>query len=213
MTTTTKRVALYLRVSTGEQKTENQRQALEAWAARRGYTVAAVFEDAGISGAKGRDRRPGFDRMLKAAVRGEFDIVGAWSVCRLGRSLPHLVSTLQELHAAKVALYLDQQALDTSTPSGEAMYGMLGVFAQFERRMIQARVNAGLARARKQGKTLGRPSLPAATRDKLRTALVSGRVTVREAAKIAKVSKSAAGDVRSALVSEGLLDARAAIAA
>ncbi len=201
-----KRVALYLRVSSGEQTTENQRQALEAWAGHRGHTIVEVYEDAGISGANGRDKRPAFDRMLKDATRGRFDVVAAWSVCRLGRSLPHLVATLGDLRAAGVDLYLDQQALDTSTPSGEALFGMSAVFAQFERRMLQARVHAGLERARKQGKRLGRPSLPTRTRAVLRSALLSG-ASVRDAAKRAKVGRGTAGAMRTALVAEGLLSA------
>ena len=154
-----KRVALYLRVSTGEQTTKNQRRELEAAAERHGWTVGAVFEDAGISGAKGRKDRPGLDAMLKAVARREVDLVMAWSVDRLGRSLVDLLATLQELHAKEVDLYLHQQGLDTSTPSGRAMFGMMGVFAEFERSMIQERVKAGLARARDEGVTLGRPTL------------------------------------------------------
>jgi DNA invertase Pin-like site-specific DNA recombinase len=154
-----KRVALYLRVSTGEQTTRNQRRELEAAAERHGWTVGAVFEDAGISGAKGRKDRPGLDAMLKAVARREVDLVMAWSVDRLGRSLVDLLATLQELHAKGVDLYLHQQGLDTSTPSGRAMFGMMDVFAEFERSMIQERVKAGLARARDEGVTLGRPTL------------------------------------------------------
>src|SRR5262245_60243722 len=154
-----KRVALYLRVSTGEQTTRNQRRELEAAAGRHGWTVAATFEDAGVSGAKGRKDRPGLDAMLKAVVRREFDMVMAWSVDRLGRSLMDLLATLQELRAKDVDLYLHQQGLDTSTPSGRAMFQMLGVFSEFERAMIQGRVKAGLARAKDEGITLGRPKL------------------------------------------------------
>jgi DNA invertase Pin-like site-specific DNA recombinase len=154
-----KRVALYLRVSTGEQTTKNQRRELEAAAERHGWTVGAAFEDAGISGAKGRKDRPGLDAMLKAVARREVDLVMAWSVDRLGRSLVDLLATLQELHAKEVDLYLHQQGLDTSTPSGRAMFGMMGVFAEFERSMIQERVKSGLARARNEGVTLGRPTL------------------------------------------------------
>jgi DNA invertase Pin-like site-specific DNA recombinase len=154
-----KRVALYLRVSTGEQTTKNQRRELEAAAERHGWTVGVVFEDAGISGAKGRKDRPGLDAMLKAVARREVDLVMAWSVDRLGRSLVDLLATLQEMHAKEVDLYLHQQGLDTSTPSGRAMFGMMGVFAEFERAMIQERVKAGLARARDEGVTLGRPTL------------------------------------------------------
>ena len=154
-----KRVALYLRVSTGEQTTRNQRRELEAAAKRHGWKVAAAFEDAGISGAKGRKDRPGLDAMLKAVARREVDMVMAWSVDRLGRSLVDLLATLQELHAKDVDLYLHQQGLDTSTPSGRAMFQMMGVFSEFERAMIQERVKAGLARAKDDGVTLGRPTL------------------------------------------------------
>jgi len=153
----TKRVALYLRVSTDTQTTENQRRELDEVASRSGWRVVAVFEDTGISGSKGRDQRPGLDALLKAVTRREVDMVAAWSVDRLGRSLQDLVGFLSDLHAKGCDLYLHQQALDTSTPAGRAMFGMMGVFAEFERAMIVNRVNAGLARARAEGKRLGRP--------------------------------------------------------
>lgn len=154
-----KRAALYLRVSTDNQSTDNQRRELEAVAARAGWTIVHVLEDAGLSGAKGRDRRPAFDALHRMITRREVDLVMAWSVDRLGRSLQDLVAFLGELHGAGCDLYLHAQGLDTSTPAGKAMFGMLGVFAEFERSMIQERVKAGLARARAQGKHLGRPRL------------------------------------------------------
>ena len=150
------RVAFYLRVSTGEQTTDNQMRELKAVATHRGWNVVAIFEDAGVSGAKGRDKRPGLDKLLKAVTRREADYVAAWSVDRLGRSLPDLCATLGEIHAAGADLYLHQQGIDTRTPAGKAMFQMLGVFAEFERSMIRERVNAVLARARAQGKQLGR---------------------------------------------------------
>ena len=115
-----------------------------------------------------------FDRMLRGATRREFDMIAAWSVDRLGRSLQHLVAFLGEVHGAGVGLYLHQQALDTSTPAGEAMFQMCGVFAQFERSMIVSRVNAGLKRARANGKTLGRPKIAAGTEASIRKALAKG---------------------------------------
>jgi DNA invertase Pin-like site-specific DNA recombinase len=173
-----KRAALYLRVSTGEQTTENQRRELEAAAAAKGWNVVVVYEDAGISGANGRDKRPGFDAMLKDAVRRRFDVLMAWSVDRLGRSLLDLISALQELHGAGADLFLHQQAVDTTTPSGKAMFGMLAVFGEFERAMIQARVNAGIARAKergtKSGKPIGRPSIPADKEAAIREHLSAG---------------------------------------
>jgi DNA invertase Pin-like site-specific DNA recombinase len=153
-----KRVGIYLRVSTNGQTTENQRRELKAVAKRSGWQVVDFYEDAGISGAKGRDKRPAFDRLLKDATARKVDMIAAWSVDRLGRSLQHLVGLLQELQALKCDLYLHQQAIDTTTPSGRAMFQMCGVFAEFEREMIRERVNAGLARAKDKAVRLGRRS-------------------------------------------------------
>jgi DNA invertase Pin-like site-specific DNA recombinase len=169
--TTAKRVAIYTRVSTDGQTVENQRQELLAVAERRGLQVVQEYSDHGISGAKGRDKRPAFDSMLKGATRREFDMIAAWSVDRLGRSLQHLVAFLGEVRAAGVDLYLHQQALDTSTPAGKAMFQMCGVFAEFERAMIVERVNAGLKRAKAAGKVLGRPKIDAGTEAGIRAAL------------------------------------------
>ena len=196
------RVALYLRVSTKAQTVENQRLELERWAAARGYEIVETYTDHGISGSKGRDKRPAFDRLLKNAVRRRFDIVAAWSVDRVGRSLQHLVVTLSELHAAGCDLYLHQQALDTTTPSGKAMFGMSSVFAEFERSMIVARVNAGLDRARSKGIVLGRPTLSRKVRDTARAALRSGS-SVRASAKLSGASIGAVAGLRKELVLSG----------
>ena len=153
------RAALYLRVSTDGQTTENQRRELEAVAAHRKWEIVDVYEDAGISGAKGRDQRPEFNRLCQDATRGQLDVVMAWSVDRLGRSLTDLVAFLDELKAVRCDLFLHQQGIDTTTPAGTAMFQMVGVFAQFERAMIQERVRAGLDRARANGTKLGRPRI------------------------------------------------------
>ncbi len=157
MTKKMRRVAIYLRVSTGEQTTENQRRELDAVAEAAGWQITQIYEDAGISGAKGRDKRPAFDQLCKDATGRKFDLIAAWSVDRLGRSLQDLVAFLGELNALGIDLYLKQQGLDTTTPSGRAMFQMLGVFSEFERAMIAERVKSGLARARANGKRLGRP--------------------------------------------------------
>ena len=163
-----KRVAIYLRVSTSKQDTNNQRRELETVAARSGWHVVKIYEDAGISGGKGRDKRPGLDAMLRAINAKEFDMVAAWSVDRLGRSLTDLLGILQNLHDKGVDLFLHQQGLDTSTTAGKAMFQMLGVFAEFERGIIRERVNAGLARARAKGTKLGRRPVKPAVEARIR---------------------------------------------
>ena len=150
-----KKVALYLRVSTVEQDTTNQRRELEAVAERHGWEIVTIFEDNGVSGFK--TKRPGLDQLMKAVSRREIEMVMAWSVDRLGRSLQGLLDVLTELRAKKVDLYLHVQGVDTSTPSGKAMFQMLGVFSEFEREMICERVLSGMARAKSQGKHCGRP--------------------------------------------------------
>ena len=117
-----------------------------------GVEIIKVYKDHGISGAKGRDRRPQFDALCRDAAKRQFDVIMAWSVDRLGRSLQDLVGFLGEIDALKVDLYLHQQGIDTRTPAGKAMFQMMGVFAEFERAMIRERVDAGLKRARAEGK-------------------------------------------------------------
>jgi DNA invertase Pin-like site-specific DNA recombinase len=169
-----KRVGIYLRVSTNGQTTENQRRELEAVAKRSGWQVVGFYEDAGISGAKGRDKRPAFDRLLEDATARKVDMIAAWSVDRLGRSMQHLVGLLMELQALKCDLYLHQQAIDTTTPSGRAMFQMCGVFAEFEREMIRERVNAGLARAKDKGIRLGRRPVKASVEARIRELRAEG---------------------------------------
>src|SRR5262249_12350271 len=154
-----KRAAIYVRVSTDKQTIENQQRQLRQIAKRRGWEIVEEYHDAGISGAKGRDKRPGLDQMLKDASRRRFDLVMAWAIDRIGRSLIDLLATIQTLEACGVDLYLDQQSIDTTTPAGKLMFQVCGAFAEFERSMIRQRVNAGLKRAVEQGKQLGRPKI------------------------------------------------------
>lgn len=167
-------VALYVRVSTKDQTTENQRRELMEVAERAGWNVVEVFSDEGISGSKGRDKRPGFNALLKAVTQRKVDMVAAWSVDRLGRSLQHLVETLSDLKAAGADLYLHKQALDTTTSAGRAMFGMLSVFAEFEREIIVERVHAGMATARAKGKHVGRPRASEETLSRIRELRATG---------------------------------------
>ena len=171
-----KRVALYLRVSTDDQTVENQRQELAAVAERRGWQVVETYDDAGISGAKGRDKRPGLDRMLKDASRRKFDIVAAWAIDRLGRSLIDLLTTIESLHSCGVDLYLDQQNIDTTTPMGRLVFQVTGAFAEFEREMIRQRINAGIARAKAAGKRFGRPRTESEIETAIRRDLEAGEI-------------------------------------
>ncbi len=181
-----KRVGIYASVSTRNgQTTENQLRELRAVAERNGWEVVEIYTDDGVSGAKGREQRPGLDDLLKGVARKEFDVVAAWSVDRLGRSLQDLIATLNELKAKDVDLYLHKQGLDTSTPAGKAMFQMLGVFAEFEREIIAERIHAGLARAREQGTKSGKPIGRPRTSRARRRAVVKARDAGRSIRQIA----------------------------
>jgi DNA invertase Pin-like site-specific DNA recombinase len=175
-------VAIYTRVSTDHQTTENQEREVREVAARMGWRIAEVYRDEGVSGAKSRAERPAFDAMCKDAAHRRFDMVMAWSVDRLGRSLQDLVGFLSELHALGIDLFLHQQGLDTTTPAGKAMFQMMGVFAEFERAMIRERVKSGLERAKAQGKTLGRPTIDANKEAAIRDALQVGGLGIHKLA-------------------------------
>ena len=150
-----------------------------------------MYEDAGVSGAKGRDKRPALDAMMRDATRREFDMVAAWSLGRLGRSTRDLIDTFGDLQALGVALYLHNQAIDTTTSSGRMFFTMLGAFAEFEREMIRERVCAGLVRAKRQGKRLGRRPQHRHLRDRARELSASG-ASVRAIARELGVSRSTA---------------------
>jgi DNA invertase Pin-like site-specific DNA recombinase len=178
------RAAIYLRVSRDYQTTENQRPVLARVAEHRGWLIVQAYEDQGISGAKGRDQRPAFDQMLKDAVRRRFDVLMVWSIDRLGRSVLHVANALAELDAAGIALYSDQQAIDSTTPMGRAMIQMASVFGEQERHIIRSRVNAGLDRVRAQGKKLGRPKVSPKIEAAIREHLSAGNGILKVAAMV-----------------------------
>ena len=149
-----KRCVIYSRVSTDTQECENQIKLLREIAERKGYQLVDVISDV-MSGAKGRQDRKGFDKLINGSIKKEWDSIIVWSVDRLGRSLKDLVSFLDEINSVGCDLYIHQSGLDTSTPSGKMMFQMIGVFAEFERSMISERVKLGLARTDKK---LGRPT-------------------------------------------------------
>jgi DNA invertase Pin-like site-specific DNA recombinase len=167
------RVGLYARVSTHDQQTlPLQIRAMREYATKRGWTIAAQIKEVG-SGASQRELR---ETLIAAARRRELDVILVWRLDRWGRSVADLVSTLQELQHLGVGFVSLTEALDLTTPAGRAMAGLLAVFAEFEREILRERVRAGLALARQNGKTLGRPltaGLQATEIRKLRRAGVS----------------------------------------
>ena len=153
-----KSAALYCRVSTATQTTENQLLELRTAAHRMGYRIVAELIDDGISGVKGRSDRPAFHKLHTMIQRKECEVVMAWSICRLGRSTTDLAEFMTQVQAAGVDLYIHQQAINTATPAGRMVFGIFSALASWEREMITERIHAGLARARAEGKKLGRPS-------------------------------------------------------
>lgn len=152
----TERVVIYGRVSTSDQTSENQTLILTEIVNRNGWNLVDTYIDEGISGSKGRDKRPEFDRLCKDMIRRKFNRVLVWDVSRLGRSLQHLVEFLNDIQSVNCDLYIHQSGLDTSTPSGRMMFQMVGVFSEFERSMISERVKLGLQRVVSKGGKLGR---------------------------------------------------------
>ncbi len=150
------RAAIYARVSTVDQEPENQLQELRRYVQARDWT-AAEYVDRGVSGA--RDRRPALDDLLRDARRRRFDVLVCWRLDRLGRNLKHLITLLDELQALGVAFVSLAEGIDATTPAGKLQMHILGAIAEFERERIRERVLAGLARARSQGKRLGRPAV------------------------------------------------------
>jgi DNA invertase Pin-like site-specific DNA recombinase len=153
-------------------------------AEHRGWAIVLTYEDQGISGARGRDQRPGFDQMLKDAIRRRFDILMVWSIDRLGRSVLHVASALAELDAAGVRLYCDREGIDSSTPMGRAMIQMASVFGEQERSILRDRVIAGLNRVRQQGTRLGRPKVAPKVENAIRTHLNAGNGILKVAAMV-----------------------------
>jgi DNA invertase Pin-like site-specific DNA recombinase len=159
----TKRAALYVRVSSGEQNTGAQERALREYVLRRGWKLQQIYRDQGVSGAS--SNRPALNEMLKACRRGSIDVVVVWKFDRFARSLKQLMSGLETCRALGIDFVSVTESIDTSLPSGELVFQMIGAVAQFERSLIGERVKSGLANARAKGKALGRPPL----RELLRT--------------------------------------------
>ncbi len=177
------RAAIYARVSTFDQEPENQLQELRRYVEARGWT-GHEYVDRGVSGAK--DRRPALDQVIGDAKRRRFDVLVCWRLDRLGRNLKHLVTLIEDLQALGIAFVSLGEGIDCTTPAGKLQLHILAALAEFERGRIRERVLAGLARARTQGKRLGRPkaSVPIARVQHV------GDLSVDEAAQVLGVSRS-----------------------
>jgi DNA invertase Pin-like site-specific DNA recombinase len=179
------RCALYARVSTTNgQTTDNQEREIADYISRRGWTVADRYLDQGFSGAK--ESRPALDRLLLDAKRRRFDAVVCWSLDRLGRSLKHLVTLLDDFQALGIVFISLKEGLDWTTPAGRLQAQLLAMISEFERARIAERVRSGMARARAQGRHVGRPKVKLTDAD---FAAVT-HLSVRAAAAQLGVSKS-----------------------
>ena len=178
------RAAIYARVSTLDQEPENQLAELRRYVGARSWPAAVEYVDKGVSGST--DRRPALDRLVADARRRRFDVLVVWRLDRLGRSLKHLVTLLDELHAVGVAFVSLGEGIDCTTPAGTLQLHILAALAQFERARIVERVQAGLQRAKRQGRTLGRPR---AIISRFQLARVKG-LSTREAAKVLGIPRS-----------------------
>ena len=172
------RAAIYARVSTLDQQPENQLQELRRYVHARSWPAAVEYVDHGVSGTT--DRRPALDRLIRDATRRRFDILICWRLDRLGRSLKHLVTLLDELQALGVGFVSLGEGIDLQTPAGRLQLHILAALSEFERARIAERVQAGLARARRQGTRLGRPRTRISAADLQRTADLSVRDAARE---------------------------------
>jgi DNA invertase Pin-like site-specific DNA recombinase len=173
-----KRAALYARVSTGDQHLETQLYDLRALARHRGFTVAGEYNDV-ISGAK--SKRPGLDRLLSDARRGNVDIVLVSAFDRLARSVRHFLEVLDELNHLGVEFISLRENIDTAGPLGRALIVIVGAIAELEKSLIVERIKAGMRRAKMEGQRLGRAPL---TID--RAAIVRDRVSGMSLTQVAK---------------------------
>lgn len=193
----TKRVAIYARVSTADknQTVENQLRDLLAVAERQDWQIVATFTDEGISGAKGRDKRPAFDNLLKGVARKDFDLIACFSVCRIGRSLQDLISFLGDIQSKDVDLYVHTQGLDTSTPSGAMMFQLLSLFSSYERAILRDRILSGLRRTTKKS---GRRPMPEDRAEAIRRSLLDGQ-GIRATARLHRASTTTVTAIKRSL--------------
>lgn len=153
-----KTVGLYCRVSTSSQDVSLQIEQLRSVAQKNNWVIVDEYVDSGISGIKGRDERPEFDRLCRDIARKRFDLVATFDASRISRSVKDLCIFIEEIKSKSVDLFLYTQGIDTSTPYGSALLQMIGIFNSLEREMIRERVQLGIEKAKKNGVKFGRPT-------------------------------------------------------
>ena len=171
------RAAIYVRVSTHDQEVENQLEELRRFVEARGWE-AREYLDEGVSGAL--EQRPALNALVRDAKRRRFDVLVCWRLDRLGRSLKHLITLLDDLQALGVAFVSLAEGIDATTPAGKLQMHILGAISEFERARCAERVRAGLARVKRQGQRLGRPRVEVSADALARVAGLSTRQAARQ---------------------------------
>ena len=192
------RAAIYSRVSTDKQTTANQIERLREVAKVNEWPIVHEYQDQGISGSKGREQRPGLDAALKGAERHSYDVLMVWSLDRLGRSSIDVLKSAEVLRKTGRALFLDRERIDTSTDAGRCFFAIMAAIAELDRQQIIARVNAGLDRARKAGKRLGRPEIDQDTAAKVIELLQTG-AGINKVARLAGCANGTVSRIKASL--------------
>jgi DNA invertase Pin-like site-specific DNA recombinase len=190
-----RRVAIYTRVSTLDQTIDNQLIELRDHCSKMGWEIVKEYADEGLSGTLSRDKRPALNSLIKDAYRKKFDSVVCWDFSRLGRSMKELILFLSDMKDKGVGICSVRQGFDTSTSMGEIMFQFVGILSSWEREMIRERTLAGLERARREGKTLGRRKV---INDKMTAKIIelrSAKKSIRAIASEVGVSRGTVSNV------------------
>ena len=191
----TKKVVIYTRVSTLDQTIDNQLIELRDHCSKMGWEVVKEYADEGLSGTLSRDKRPALNSLINDAYRKRFDSVVCWDISRIGRSMKELILFLSDMKDRGIGICSVRQGFDTSTSMGEIMFQFVGILSSWEREMIRERTLAGLERARREGKTLGRRKVTNDTMTAKIIELRNDKKSIRQIASDVGVSRGIVPDV------------------
>ena len=192
----TKKVVIYARVSTLDQTVDNQLIELRDHCSKMGWEIVKEYTDEGLSGTLSREKRPALNAMIKDGYRKKFDTVVCWDISRIGRSMKELVLFLSDMKDRGIGICSVRQGFDTSTSMGEIMFQFVGILSSWEREMIRERTLAGLKRARRDGKTLGRRKV---TNDRITAQIIELRTANKSIRQIASEVGVSVGTVSNTL--------------